>query len=153
MADDSDDQLRGKGEEGGEGGAPAPKTGEDEIIVPIRKTSLHNIQGYATRKAQEVRDKSGKGDEGTPPAGDKDQDELTPEATSRIAEEVDRHVKPLREALASRADEDELRGFYTREPEAEKHDKVIKKYMQVHPTATVEMIYHHIAFDEAEKSG
>ena len=153
MADDSAERLRSKGEDGGEGVAPAPKIeGDDEITVPVRKTSLHNLQGFAMRKAKEAeRAKTGEGGEDAPPAGD--DDELTPEASKHIEKVVDKFVAPLRDAIVSKTDDDELRNFYAKEPEAEKHDRVIKKYMEVHPTATPEMIYHHIAFEEAAKAG
>jgi len=156
MAELTDDRLRSKGEEGVEGAAPAPKiVGDDELlVVPVRKTSLHNLQGYAARKTIEARKKSGEAG-GEAPAGEDTEDELTPEATSRIREEVDSAIKPLRDVIVSRADEDELSGLYANEPDAQKYDKDLRAYMahEAWKQIPAEAIYHHLAYQQAAKAG
>ena len=58
----------------------------------------------------------------------------------------DPRVDALIEAVVSRESESELQGLFVRNPEAKKFEKRIKSYMKVHPTATPDMIYHHLAF-------
>ena len=96
-----------------------------------------------------------RGDRDTPPAGEDDKDELTPEATSRIREEVDKAIDPLRKVIFSNADEDELSGLYADEPDAKKFDKELRAYMahDAWKAVPAEAIYHHLAYGEAAKAG
>ena len=155
MAEVTGDRLASKADDI-EGGAPPPKpAGADELTIPVRKTSLHNMQGYAVRKTIEAKKKTGEGDEVTPPAGDEDEDELTPEATNRIREEVDRAIDPLRKAILSRSDEDELSELYADDPDAQKYDKQLRAYMghDGYKSVPASVIYHHLAYGEAAKAG
>ena len=156
MADLSGERLHSKAEEAPEGAAPAPKEGADEFTVPVRRTSLHNLQGFALRKSREAtREKPGEGDDDTPPAGVDNKEGLTPEATDRIREEVDRAIDPLRKVFMSKADEDELSGLYGVEPDAKKFDKELRAYManDAWKAVPAEAIYHHLAYGEAAKAG
>jgi len=152
--DESGKIIRKDDDSEGGGGAPPIRSSDDDII-PVRRSSLHDQQGYAMRKKAEADALKNKGaaDTGAPDGEDDDEgDELTPEARKGIEREVQRHVEPLRKALFEKADEDELAELFEDYPEAKEKEPLIRKYMGAHPTATPEMIYHHIAFRDATKT-
>ena len=167
MAVTTDPNKKIEGGESGEGLPPkkepdggAPPISEEDEIIPVRKSSLHNQQGYAMRKRQEA--ERLKSAITTPPAEVKDDDEddpdgeeLTPEAKKGISKEIARHIEPLRETILKRTDEEELQQLLSQEPDAKEYESSIRKYMdsKAYRDVPPSVIFHHLAFDKAETTG
>lgn len=141
-----------------EGGAQLPKKDEqfddeggktgDEEDVPIRKSA--NASFIIQRQKDTIEKlRKGKIDEGG------EGEELTPEARGLVEKEIDRHIAPIRNILVSKADEDELSNLFENEPEAKTYEKKIRAYMKHEHYQGVppSVIYHHLAFGEAETTG
>ena len=148
------DKKEGK-EEGKEESKEKIKEEDKDIEdkdIPMRN-SASQVIARQKRTIEKLRSKDEE-DEGAdfePPTGE--DEELTLEAKGAVQGEVERQLKPVIDSLGQRTDEDELQGLFDSDPESKKYEKRIRAYMKVHPTSTPEMIFHHLAFDEAETTG
>ena len=152
----------------GEGSAPktesekgeeteTEKEGEGkEDVIPVRRSSLHNVQGFTKRKAsEEAKEKSSHVPEKSEDEDEGEDDELTPESRGLIRKEISRGIEPLRNLLVSQADEQELNELYANNSDAKKYDRDIRKYKD-HPAyaqVPIISIYRMIAFEKAETTG
>lgn len=121
---------------------------KDEEEIPVRKSA--NTSFIIQRQKQTIdklRSKQKEKDDG--------EEDLTPESKTLIEREIDKHIAPIRETLMSRADEDELNELLKSEPDAKNYEKTIKAYMQSphYKSVPPSVIYHHLAFGEAENAG
>lgn len=145
--------------EGGETDAPPKKeSGEgEEPDIPVRNSASQVIarQRNTIKKLKSKAQEDEDDEDYQPPTGGEgeDEDELTSEAQGAVGREVQRQMKPFIEGTAKNADEQELSDLFESDPESKEYEKQIRAYMKVHPTATPGMIYHHLAFDEAETTG
>lgn len=140
-------------EEGDEVDPPEPEEEPDieEKDIPVRKSVQEHIIDRQKRTIEKLRSKE-EGDEVDPPDPD---DNLEPEARDAINREVDKRLNPVLGALASKVDSDELDTLVKADPDAKKYEKRIKVYMQ-HPHykgVPPAVIYHHLAFQDAESIG
>jgi hypothetical protein len=145
--DESGQQPRKKTEtdtDEGQGQEPA------DPVIPVRRSAASEIIARQKRKIKKLESKDDEDvDEFTPPDGG--DDDLTPDAQSAVAKEVQRQVQPLMNTLKTKVDEDELQELFVNEPDAKKFEKTIRSYMS-HPNydgVPPEVVYHHLAFGNA----
>lgn len=148
--------------EGGEA-APEKEAAEEDIEnldIPVRSSASHII-ARQKRTIEKLRSKESEESDHKAPAqeddsgNDDDDDDLTPQARKALSKEINRHVRPLIDSLANKADEDELSSLLSNEPEAKAYEKRIKAYM-AHPAwkaVPPSAIYHHLAFEKAASVG
>jgi len=136
---------------------------EDDIQVPVRKSSLQHIIARKNRTIDKLKSKAGDdvdtddedANDGVGDEDDDDKESLTPEARGAVQKEVARAIGPVVKTLVSQADEDELNRVLEEEPGAKNYEKRIRAYMN-HPSykgVPPAVIYHHLAFDDAEGTG
>jgi len=143
----------------GEGTGEASEEGEvkpsfddsTEPEVPIRTSAQHIIARKNAKIAKLESEKEGIG-EYVPP---EDPEGLSVEAQGAVAKEVEKRVAPVIDALASSADEQELNQLFTKESEAKQYEKHIRAYMQhdMYKGVSASVIYHHLAFQNAQATG
>lgn len=124
---------------------------DDEEEIPVRKSA--NASFIIQRQKQTIDKLRNKRKEKD--VDGEEEEDLTPESKTLIEREIDKHIAPIRETLISRADEEELKELFKSEPEAKQFEKTIKAYMQSphYKSVPPSVIYHHLAFGEAENSG
>lgn len=146
-----------KGED--EGGDDSKKDDFDDEatpVIPVRKSVAQHIIARKNEKIKKLESKAKADDDGgaDDDAGDDDSN-LSDDARNEISTEVEKRIKPLQDAIISKADEDELKDLFSEDPNAKKYEKHIKAYMQhesykgVSPT----VIYHHLAFNASKALG
>lgn len=129
----------------------------EEPEIPVRRSFAQHIIARKNKTIEKLRSKAAEdGDddeEEIPP--EESNDGLTPEAQNAVQREVSKAVAPIVKTLVSKADEDELKELYGNEPEAKKFDKRIRAYMNSphYKGVPSAVIYHHLAFDQAETTG
>lgn len=130
-----------------------------KVQVPVRSSySASEVIARKNRQLKKLKeekaaaaDESGEEEEGE----DEGAEKLSPEAARAISKAVGKATAPLTKVLADRADEGELQDLLQAEPGAKKYEKRIRAFMshegysQVPPA----VIYHHLAFGSAQKSG
>ena len=121
---------------------PVRKSANASFIIQRQKKTIDNL-----RKGKKEEDKENDDGEG--------EEELTPESRSLVTREIEKHLAPIKNTLASRADEEELNNLFKDEPEAKNYEKTIRLYMksEYYKSVPPSVIYHHLAFGEAENSG
>jgi len=150
----------------GEGSSPKIKSKTDETDeekeaepeIPVRRSAEQHIIARQQRTIQKLRSKDS--DDFQPQKDDEEgeedeEDSLTPEARGAVQREVAKAIGPVVKSLASKADDDELGDLIANEPEAAKYERRIRAYM-AHPHykgVPPSVIYHHLAFDDAETTG
>lgn len=146
---------------GDDKGAGDQNQADAEPEIPVRKSTLQHIISRKNRQIDKLKSRDEDDDEepvrqvSKRNKDDDDDDSLTPEARTAVEKHVARSLDPLVQAIASRADEDELRELISSEPDAAKYEKSIRKYMD-HPSykgVAPSVIFHHLAFSEAAKTG
>jgi len=155
MADENtahelDANKRSDSEGEGEGMAPNNDAEETEESIPeiteadvrVRNNSAQaHIIARQKRTIEKLKSQSDDGDY----SRDDGEDEPVTHAD----------LKPIIDAVVGNADEVELNNYLKEEPAAKKYEKAIKVYMN-HPAYSqipVQLIYHHLAFSDATKSG
>lgn len=134
---------------------------DEEPEIPVRKSALQHIIARKNKQIEKLRSKGDDevdldDDDNQPALIDKDDDdELTPEARGAVRKEVLKAITPLASSLAKNADEQELQDLLSAEPEAQKYEKRIRVYMEHKSYKGVppSVIYHHLAFGDAETTG
>ena len=158
--DESGNKTTEKNEEGDDNNDDDSDSGKDEdddkVVPPVRK---HIAQHIITRQKSTINKLRSKQDEDDSDDEDDNSDideELDDDkkASKVIGREVQKHLKPVISALASEADENELKDLFSNDPEAKRYEKRIRAYMQNEHYKGVppSVIYHHLAFDEAAKT-
>lgn len=161
----SEEQKDGEGTESDaseegveEGEEPAPKPDADDpekLEVPVRSSAVaSHIIARQKQKIEKLR--KGKDEEaGEEEAEDSDGDELSPEALRAIDKRLGRAINPLISRLTAQADTSELSTFIQSTPEAKGYEKRIKKVMEHEAYRNVPplVIFHHLAFQNAQKLG
>lgn len=173
MADDKitaeDEELEGEEKKPevpakGEDGNPPSKKEDDEIPaedeeagekeddeIPVRTSVAQHIIDRQRRTIKKLRSKDEEDGETEEEAPAEDEDDLTPSARKALSREVEKHINPLVETLAARADGEELNQLISTEPEAEKYRGRIEKYMANphYKGVPPAVIFHHLAFQAA----
>ena len=130
-------------------GAEEPPPPEDEGVapedIPVRGSAAHII-ARKNKQLEKLRSKV-----------DPDEDPEIPEDLYQdpVDKKISEKISPLVDAIAKRADEDEVAELFKDEPEAKKLEKSIRAYMD-HPAWSAvppKAIYHHLAFSQAAKVG
>lgn len=123
----------------------------DTPEIPVRSSAAHVI-ARQKRTIERLRSQSQKDEESVPPPEEQESEEdLTPQAKNALNREIQRHIAPLIETLAGKADEEELRGLLAQEPTAKLYEKRIRAYMESphYKNVPPSVIFHHLAFSAA----
>ena len=159
-AEDQDLETGDPNPQGEGGAAPPPKIegAKDEdanLEIPVRRSAAQHIIARQAQKIEKLRSKVDEDDDFQPPKPEGDEGELTPEAAGAVQRVVQETLRPVLDTLGARTDEDELQDLYGREEGAQKYDKKIRAYMKSphYRGVAPEVIYHHLAFEEAAESG
>jgi len=125
---------------------------KDEEKVPVRKSANAS---FIIQRQKKTIDNLRKGKKEEDKENDDGEEDLTPESRNLVTREIEKHLAPIKNTLASRADEEELNNLFDNEPEAKTYEKTIRLYMKSEHYKSVppSVIYHHLAFGEAENSG
>lgn len=129
---------------------------DDEVVPPVRKHVAQHIITRQKKTIEKLRSKQDDDDsDDDDDNGDIDEDlDDDKKASKAIGQEVQKHLKPVIKALASEADENELKDLFTNDPAAKKYEKRIRAYMQNEHYQGVppSVIYHHLAFSKAAQT-
>jgi len=125
---------------------------KDEEKVPVRKSANAS---FIIQRQKKTIDNLRKGKKEEDKENDDGEEDLTPESRNLVTREIEKHLAPIKNTLASRADEEELNNLFKDEPEAKNYEKTIRLYMksEYYKSVPPSVIYHHLAFGEAENSG
>ena len=127
-------------------------TNEDKEEIPVRKSANAS---FIIQRQKKTIDNLRKGKKEEDKENDDGEEELTPESRNLVAREIEKQIAPIKDTLISRADEEELNNLFKDEPEAKNYEKTIRLYMksEYYKSVPPSVIYHHLAFGEAENSG
>ena len=149
----TDDPLKTKSEDDKDEDEDDDK---DEPQIPVRNSAAQVIaRQKRTIKKLRSKDEEDESADYEPPTGDDDNDDLTPEAQTAVTREVQRQLNPVMSTITKRTDEEELQGLFSSDPESKTYEKRIRAYMKSSHYKGVppSVIYHHLAFDDAETTG
>lgn len=130
-----------------------------KVNVPVRSSAVaSHIIARQKKKIDDLRNKKKDDeDEGTDEEGEEgeDDEELSPRALRAIQSGISKAVAPLAARLATDADEKELDALLLETPEAQKYEKRIRAFMghDGYRNVPAEVIYHHLAWNDAQKIG
>jgi len=140
------------------------KSGEyedtDTPDIPVRSREQHIIARQRKQikklRSQDEQDEeyvTYENEDGS--SNDDSDDDLTPEMQAAFDRRIAKEVGPLKEALFSKVDEDELGALFEEEPDAKNYEKSIRAYMNhdawkaIPPSA----IYHHLNYKNSQAVG
>lgn len=159
-AEEEAEETEASGDQGAKGEETETEAGKfedkDDPEIPVKRNASYIIQRQKDKieklRSQQQPPKA----ENDSTAGDKDEEEEADDTgDDKIAQEVSRQLKPFTDKMKADTDEAELADLFAAEPAAKDYEKTIRAYMkhpawaQVPPTA----IYHHLAFQHAQKQG
>lgn len=151
VSDDPEKVIEGDEDKSDKKDSDTENEKESEVEVPIRTATLQHI---IARKNEKIKKLEAKEDE------DEEDEELTPEAKTAVQREIERNMAPFRETAINQETERMMNDLYSDEPEAKSFDKVIRKFISfekngVRPYEHIppSVIYHHLAFGQAEAKG
>lgn len=126
---------------------------DENLKIPVRSRESHIIarQKRTIERLRSKADDDVDNDDFNNDVSDEDDDR----SPSAIEREVNRQLDPIRESLLSKADEDDLNGLISKEPDAKKYEKRIRAYMKhdAYKSVAPEVIYNHLAWQEAQAIG
>lgn len=133
-------------EEGKEIKEPEVEPEIEEKDVPVRKDVQEHIIARQKRTIEKLRSKEEEKEE-EEDYGDGDNTDIQ----GIVAKELEKRLKPLVDTLSVEAEERELKSLVGTNPEAKKYEKRIRTYMQheAYKGVPAEVIFHHLAFNEA----
>jgi len=145
----------------GEKEDPAPKIedqkdDEEEIVIPVRNSAAQHIIARKNEKIKKLESKIKENEDYKPPVEDEEDDSgLSEEAKLAVQREIEKRVAPLLGKYKQDEEEKELQTLMQDEPEAKNFEKHIRAYMQheAYKNVAPSVIYHHLAFANAEAKG
>lgn len=133
---------------------PVVNVDDAEPEIPVRRSAAQHIINRQSETIKKLRSKEDDESE-IEGANSEEEDDLTPEAMGAVQKEVKKALDPVVQSMASQADKDELTDLLENEPEAEQYEKRIRAYMKNphYKGVPPSVIFHHLAFDNAEVTG
>ncbi len=128
--------------------------------VPVRKSAASFIIERKNRKIEKLAAKSTTPKEeldenGNPVAPEEDNDEITPQARQAIQEEIAPIVEHFTKGEDERSRNSEISEYLSTNPEHKRYEPVARKYAATkeYQGVPAEVIFHHLAFRDAEAQG